>query len=29
MACNADLWWKKSKADLEKVRNLEVLILPG
>ena len=25
---NADLWWKKSKADLQKVSNLEVLILP-
>lgn len=25
---NAELWWKKSKADLEKVHNLEVVILP-
>lgn len=24
----ADLWWKKSKADLEKIGNLEVVILP-
>lgn len=26
---NADLWWKKSKADLEKISNLEVVILPA
>ena len=25
---NAELWWRKSKGDLEKIRNLEVVILP-
>ncbi len=25
---NAELWWKKSKNDLEKIGNLEVVILP-
>ena len=25
---HAELWWKKSKADLEKLGNLEVVILP-
>lgn len=25
---HAELWWKKSKADLEKIGNLEVVILP-
>lgn len=25
---NAGLWWKKNKADLEKIPNLEVVILP-
>lgn len=25
---NAGLWWKKSKDDLEKIRNLDVVILP-
>ena len=26
---NAGLWWKKSKADLEKIPNLEVVVLPA